>query len=349
MKRDPSDDRRRLEAFFRDELRLAMAEAPSFDDLAAYVEDRLSPEERAALEERLAADPALRQEVEDLRELRDQMRRSRPAATRRRPFVLAGLAAAAAVAGVALWLRPPAATRPGVDPGRPSQSPAPIVTLNDGDARVALSRDGAISGLPSMDPGMRDAIAGALRGVLPAPQGLDPLRPGPRALLGAPGGATSFAPETPLGTRVSSDRPMFRWSPHPEARSYEVSVFDEDLQKRAGSGPITATDWTPERPLPRGHTYLWQVAAVTAYGRLTAPAPPAAEARFEVVDPAVLAEVERRRVAAPRSRLVATVILVQAGLLDDADAELRALAADNPGSPQVARLFEALQDLRRPR
>jgi hypothetical protein len=349
MKRDPSDDRRRLEAFFRDELRLATAEAPSFDDIAAYVEDRLDPEERAALEERMAADPALRQEVDDLRELRDQMRRSQPVATRRRPFALAGLAAAAAVAGVALWLRPSPERRPGEDRNRPSLSAAPIVTLRDGDARVALSREGAVSGLPSMGPGLRDAIAGALRGVLPAPQGLEPLQPRPLALLGGPGDATAFAPVAPLGTRVASDRPVFRWSPDAEARTYEVSVFDQDLQKRAGSGPITGTRWTPERPLPRGHTYLWQVSALTGHGRLTAPAPPAPEARFEVVDPAVLADVERRRAAAPGSRLVATVVLVQAGLLDDADAELQALAADNPGSPQVARLSDALRDLRRPR
>jgi hypothetical protein len=58
MNRDP---KRQLDEFFRDELRLSRAEAPSFDELAAYVEVRLDPEERALLEERLAADPALRQ------------------------------------------------------------------------------------------------------------------------------------------------------------------------------------------------------------------------------------------------------------------------------------------------
>ena len=349
MKRDPEGDRRRLEAFFRDELRLGSAESPSFDDVAAYVEDRLDPEERGALEERMAGDPTLRQEVEDLRALGVQMLRSRPAATWRQPFALAGLAAAAAVAAVAFWLGTPRERRPVENGSRSSLAAAPLVTLKDGDLRVALSSDGVVSGLPAVDPELRDAIAGALRGALPAPQGLEALRSGPLTLLGGPGGATPLAPERPVGTRVASDRPGFRWSAHPDARSYEVSVFDQDLQKRAGSGPITGTDWTPERPLPRGHTYLWQVTALTPGGRVTAPAPPAAEARFEVVDPAVLAELERRRAGARGSRLLAAVVFIEAGLLDDADAELQALAADNPGSPQVARLFEALRDVRRPR
>src|SRR5262245_53440385 len=107
MSRDPADDRRRLEAFFRDELRRAPAEAPSFDELAAYVDGRLDPEERLLLEERLAADPALRQEVEELREVRDQML-APAAAARPRRLALAGLAAAAALLGVVVWLRPPA-------------------------------------------------------------------------------------------------------------------------------------------------------------------------------------------------------------------------------------------------
>lgn len=162
----------------------------------------------------------------------------------------------------------PAERRPDANPSRPSLAAAPVVALKDGELRVALSKGGAVSGLPSMDPALRDAIAEALRGALPAPQGLEPLQSGPLTLLGAPAGVSPFAPAVPLGTRVANDRPVFRWSPHPDARRYEVSVFDQDLQKRAGSGPITVTEWTPERPLPRGRTYLWQVSALTGHGRV---------------------------------------------------------------------------------
>jgi hypothetical protein len=88
------------------------------------------------------------------------------------------------------------------------------------------------------------------------------------------------------------------------------------------------------------------VTALAGGRRITAPAPPAPEARFEVAAAEVLAAVEARRAQAPASHLVAVIALVEAGLLDDADAELGALAADNPGSPEVARLRESLARLR---
>lgn len=327
MNRDP---KRHLEQFFRDELRLARAEAPSFDALADYVEGRLDPEERALLEERIADDAALRQEVDDLRALHAQMARPRRAMVR--PILFAALAAAATIAavGVALWHRPAEETR---RPGSPS--PAVIATLKDGD-------------LSHLDPAMRDAVAAARRGALPAPQGLASLAPERSTLMG-PETSAAFAPQSPLGTRVSADRPTFRWTAHPAATRYEVAVFDSDLQKQLASGPIVATEWTPSKSLARGRTYLWQVTALAGGQRITAPAPPAPEARFAVAGADVMAGVESRRAQAPASHLVAALALVDAGLLDDAAVELDALAADNPGSPEVARLRESLATLRPPR
>src|SRR6185295_13257218 len=130
-----------------------------------YVEGRLDPEARALLEERLAADPALRLEVEDLVALRDQMRLSRPIATPRRALLLAGLAAAAALAALAFWLGTPAVQAPTAPPTLASLAPAPRFALKDGERRVALASDGAVSGLPSLDSGLHAAVAGALRGV----------------------------------------------------------------------------------------------------------------------------------------------------------------------------------------
>jgi len=327
MNRDP---KRQLEEFFRDELRLSRAEAPSFDELAAYVEDRLDSERRALLEERMDSDPVLRQEVEDLVALQAQMAQSRRAARRSQPRRLAVLAAAAAVAAVAvkLWHSPAEETRPLASP-----SPALFATLKDGD-------------LSHLDPSMRDAVRSALRrGVLPAPQGLASLASERTTLMG-PEAAATFALRSPLGTRVGADRPTFRWRPHPAATRYEVAVFDADLQKQLASGPVATTEWTPPTPLARGRTYLWQVTALAGGQRVTAPAPPAPEARFAVAGADVMAEVEKRRAQAPGSHLVAVLSLVEAGLLDDAEAELAALAADNPGSPEVARLRESLAALR---
>jgi hypothetical protein len=327
MNRDP---KRQLEEFFRDELRLSRAEAPSFDELAAYVEGRLDSEQRALFEERMDSDPVLRQEVEDLRALHAEMAPRRQARARPVRFVALAAAATIAAAAVTLWHRPPEERRPVASP-----SPVVVPTLKDGD-------------LARLDPAMRDAVDAARRGTLPAPRGLDALVSGPATLMG-PETAAAFGPRSPLGTRVSADAPTLRWTAYPGATAYEVALFDQDLRKQLASGPVAATEWRPTRPLARGRTYLWQVTALAGGQRITAPAPPAPEARFEVVGAEVLAAVDARRGQAPASHLVGVIALVEAGLLDDAEAELAALAADNPGSPEVERLRESLATLRRAR
>jgi hypothetical protein len=343
MSDDRGRGRRELAGILRDDLRRAEVESPSFERLVDYVEGRLTHEERAELEERLADDAVLRAEVDGLRELHGQMGGRAAAPPSRRPWVLAGLAAAAAVAAIALWLRPPPPERAGTGG---SQAPAAVADLHDGDLRVVLTADGSVSGLPAIDPARRAAVAAALRGALPRPDGLDALRGGQRALMGRAASAGAFAPRAPVGTRVGTDRPVFRWTAHADARTYEVSVFDRELRPQATSGPVSGTEWQPQQPLAAGRVYLWQVTAQTARGRVSAPAPPAAEARFEVADAAVLAEVARARAAAPGSHLVAAVVLVEKGLLDEAEVELQALADENRGVPAAERLLLAVRGLR---
>ena len=346
MSNDRGHGRRELAEILRDDLRRAEVESPSFERLVDYVEGRLSHEERAELEERLADDAVLRAEVDGLRELHGQMggRVTPVAPAPRRPWILAGLAAAAAVAAVALWLRP--ADVPGGGGSAGSQAPAPVAAFRDGGLRLTLAADGSVSGLPAIDPARRAAVAGALRGALPPPDDLTQLLPGRRALMGKTAGPAAFAPQAPVATRVSTGRPSFRWTAHPDARTYEVAVFDRELRLQAESGPISGTAWQPPQALPAGRVYLWQVTAHTARGRLSAPAPPDPEARFEVADAAVLAEVARGRAEAPDSHLVAALVLVEKGLLDEAEVELRALAGDNHDAPAAARLLLALHDLR---
>jgi hypothetical protein len=344
MNDDREEDRRRLEGFFRDELRAAEADAPSFDELAAYVEGRLSPAEGAELEERIAADSVLRREVELLRELRDELARPQAPAAARRSWPWMTLAAAAAVAVIAWWLLPRAGTPPGGGPGAPS--PAPIAAVSDGDERVVLLEGGALIGLPGVDPDLRTAAAAALRGELPAPPDLRSLRSERSALMGQASGMPSFAPEAPVGTRVSTARPTLRWSPHPDATAYEVKVFDQDFNEQAAGGPIAGTEWQPDRDLAAGRVYLWLVTALTRRGRVSAPAAPQPEARFEVADPTLMAQVARRRGGAPSSHLVAALAFLEAGLLDDADVELQALATANPGAPRVSVLRDRLRALR---
>jgi hypothetical protein len=78
--------------------------------------------------------------------------------------------------------------------------------------------------------------------------------------MGAPS-ASALRVLTPVGQAVRSDRPLFRWTAHAGASGYVVTVLDEHLTPVATSPTSMETRWTPGAPLPRGRTYVWQVAA----------------------------------------------------------------------------------------
>jgi hypothetical protein len=237
---------------------------------------------------------------------------------------------------------------PGANPPDPrgSASPVtPVASLRDGDQTILLSADGTVW-LAGADDDLRAALGAALRGALPPVPDLASLRPGHSALMGRPSTAPAFGPEAPVGTRVATGQPTFRWTPHPDAAAYDVKVFDQDFREQASGVDVSGTQWQPPRPLAPGRIYLWQVSAHTSHGRVTAPAPPRPEARFEVAGDALLAQVTQRRSGAPSSHLVAALAFVEAGLLDDAEAELAALDTANPGNPQVPALRERLRGMR---
>jgi hypothetical protein len=329
------DERRRLEALLRQEIAAAETDGPTMAEVGAYVDGSMEPEDRLAFEELLALDPALRAEVSDLRELQGALRHE----GRRYPRwpVWTGLAAAAAVAAVLLWPPAPAVVRPGT----PASPPAPILTLRDTGGEITLRADGSLDGLPRLPDETRAAVADALRqGTLPQPEALGSLRGHGGTLMGA-GGARSFHVVGPLATFVRADRPTFRWTPQPKARGYELAVFSEDLIKVASVRVAIGTEATLPSALERGRTYQWQVAAVTAEGRIVEPAPPEPEARFRVLATPESIALEGALAAAGDSDLAAGLLLAQAGVRDEAEARLARLVAANPGSVEARRLLES--------
>jgi hypothetical protein len=339
---------------FRESLLSAEAEAPSFEDVAAYVDGRLDGEARAAFEERLHEDPLLQAEVADLEALRREMAQPRRPAAATVPSWTYLAAAAVLVAAVAAFLatREPRDTRSATGGSAPPAATAPagepavVATVRDGAGSVELRTDGSLRG-PRVPEALAPRVARALRdGALTVPALRPDLAVAPVTAMG-PSSATPvrFAPVGPLSTLVRSDRPTLRWSAHPRARSYQVSVFDLDLEPVASSGAITATEWTPGTALRRGQTYLWQVRATTAAGSETVPAPPAPEARFHVASASAVATVEPA--VASGSALVAGVALAEAGFLEEAERRFDALAADNPESAEVQRIRAALATARR--
>lgn len=340
----------RLEAFFRDELRAAEAGAPSPEDLAGYVDGTLDADRREALSLALADDAVLQQELADLVEMRSALR---SAAWRRKAIAFVSLAAAAGVAlGVAALFEPRVSrvrdTASNAAPPATTADTMALLRLRDAGGVLALGADGTLggAGLAGVPDDLRARVAAALRSGRPAvPDEVRDLgAPALTLMGGGDAGGGRFAVLAPLATVVRSDRPTFRWSAHAGARAYVVSVFDQDLNRRASSGETRGTLWECTLALERGRTYLWQVAALTSGGgRVVAPAPPQPEARFRVLASDAAAALRERLRASGGSHLVAGVLLAEAGVLDDAERELRQLVAANPGSPEAQRLLTALR------
>lgn len=135
-----------------------------------------------------------------------------------------------------------------------------------------------------------------------------------------------------------SDRPVFNWQVYPGAAHYQVLVTNENLDPLARSGMLTGTEWQPEKGLPRGVVLLWQVRAWHGSEMVSAPAPPAPPARFEIAAEPVAERIEQLRTLPRPSHLLAAVLCAQAGLRDEAAKELQALAQENPDSKVVGSL-----------
>jgi hypothetical protein len=217
-------------------------------------------------------------------------------------------------------------------PARQPPAPAILASIQDSGRTIELDANGVLRGLDSASPEERDLVRDALKQrSLPAGPTLPAEAPG---VLLSPGTQipTTLAPLEPLNTRVLSDRPVFKWRPWSGAENYQVLVAGENLDPIARSGRITATEWQPETPLPRGVVLLWQVRAWHGAEMVSAPAPPAPPVRFEIAAAAVAARLEQLRAAPQSSHLLAAVLCAHEGLHEEAAKEIQILAQENPGS-----------------
>lgn len=152
----------------------------------------------------------------------------------------------------------------------------------------------------------------------------------------------SFSVVEPAGAILKSDKPAFRWSALAGGATYFVEVYDEAFEAVAKSPGISATEWTPEKPLQRGRMYSWQVRAVKDGSDLLAPRPPAPQAKFRILDSAIANEIDAARRAYPKSHLLLAVLSARAGLLEESKRELELLKKENPGSADVQILLDHL-------
>ena len=190
---------------------------------------------------------------------------------------------------------------------------------------------------------------------LQTPSGLAALIGKPRTLLGndkgnaidsiySDGGAgRHFVLLMPVGTFVEDTRPTFRWQPLPGATTYKITVFDAALNEVVASTELPGTDWKSSVGLERGKVYLWQVAATRNGEQVVAPAPPAPEAKFEILDLSQANGLERLKREQPDAHFALGRAYANAGVLDKAEREFR-FVSDSDANYVLARKF--IRDLK---
>ena len=233
----------------------------------------------------------------------------------------------------------------------PSVQPEPaavVAQLNDGAGVVSLDQEGKLAGADDLPPDYQDLLKKALSGQrIEKSSQLQGLTRPSSALMGPNDPAREFSVIEPGGNVLINDRPTFRWSKMEGATGYVVEVYDEQFKLVSSSPQVTDFSWTAPQALPRGHVYSWQVKAIKDRQEITSPRPPAPQAKFRVLDQAKVNELTRAKRAYGSSHLMLGLLYAEAGLLKEAEAELRLLRRANPDSEVARDLLRQIQAIRR--
>ena len=265
-----------------------------------------------------------------------------------RPVVYRILAVAAVLAVIAL-IATLIYRRPGDQQARQATGqPAVVVSIHDAGTRLTLDQNGKLSGLKGVPTNYQEMVRIALQThQVQLPDSVDPLITKGEFLRGESGEGTPFQLVKPVGTVVASDRPVFEWESLTGALKYKVTLLDADMNSTADSGWLTTTTWTPDKPLQRDTTYIWQVAALRNDIEVLSPKPPAGEARFRILDQQTEDQLERERQRYSSSKLLLGLLYARHGLLDEAEQNFQQLADTNPESREIKELLDNLIKLRR--
>ena len=226
---------------------------------------------------------------------------------------------------------------------QPQPAPAVMAQLNDGGSVLSLDQDGRLTGADNLPPVYQSLVKKALstQKIDRSPQ-LQGLSRASSALMGSDNGP-DFVVVEPVGRVLLSDRPAFRWSRAEGASGYVVEIYDEQFKLVASSAPLTVTSWTAPDRLARGHLYSWQVKTTKDGQEITAPRPPAPQAKFRVLDQTKANEIVKAKQTYGSSHLVLGLLYADAGLQREAEQELRLLLRANPNSDVAKNLLRELR------
>jgi len=235
----------------------------------------------------------------------------------------------------------------------PSVEPLPqavpvVAQLNDGGGVVSLDQEGKLSGADNLPPAYQSLVKKALTSQrIERSSQLQGLTRASSTLMGSDNKPREFSVIEPVGNVLLSNQPTFRWSALEGATSYVVEVYDEQFKLVASSSELTERSWTIAKPLARGRVYSWQVKAMKDGQEVTSPRPPAPQAKFRVLDQVKASEIMQAKRAYPTSHLTLGLLYAEAGLLREAEQELRLVQRANPESDVARNLLRQIQGLRR--
>jgi hypothetical protein len=250
---------------------------------------------------------------------------------------------------IAVGPTPASQPSPSVSPVSPSPEPEPqrvvVAQLNDGGRVLALDQEGKLSGADELPPAYQNLVAKALSTQrIEKSSQLQGLTRPPSSLMGSDNQEDQFALLEPAGRVLLTDKPAFRWSPLEGATGFVVEVYDSQFKLVATSPQLTEASWTTT--LPRGNVYSWQVKALKDGQEFTSPRPPAPQAKFRILDQAKANEIARAKRAHGNSHLTLALLYAEAGLIREAEQELRIVRRANPNSEVARALLRSLQSQR---
>lgn len=232
----------------------------------------------------------------------------------------------------------------------PSETPtAPLVAqLQDGQQLIALNQQGELSGADHLPPAYQQMVKEALTTQrLERSASLTGLHSSANVLRGSDEQGNTFALLQPVGKVVRTPRPMFRWSSLAGASSYVIEIYDAQFNLVASGPRLTKTNWTATQSLPRDQIFSWQVKAEKDGQEIKAPQANAPQATFRVLSQTKANELAQAQRKFGASHLTLGLLYAEAGLLDEAEQEFRALQKANPSSPLARRLLANVRALRR--
>lgn len=236
-------------------------------------------------------------------------------------------------------------------PPAPSSPPAPVpvvAQLKDGEDQLILDQEGKLSGAAGLPIAYQSMLKEALTNRrIERSSELKGLARPPSSLMSTDKQRSEFSVIEPVGKVLMTDHPTFRWSPMEGATVYVVEVYDSKFNLVVASPELISPAWTPPQSIARGKVYAWQVKAIKDGQEFKSPRPPMPQAKFRILDQAKATELANARRAYASSHLTLGLLYAEAGLLKEAEQELRALEKANPDSEIARSLLNQVQALRR--